>query len=939
MHVIFTLATVTLRYTLTYAGYAGAAGAVAWVRERFKDHTRTLPDALADAHDRAWQAVGMALAGDSLFARGTDLFHAGDVTAVRNAVRTFLADTTTGFEAVPARTRVLAAGELARLRGKGELARGFEEAPAELFAQLANPAAGLDAAVAAVTAVADALAADAPNLARVLRAGTADGPPLLVTAFLFFFRRAVEVTPELARGLTFDLLHTLARDQARGFEKLDRAAAGLFDQFDTLTRWRAATDHKLDQIIARLELLDQVARVAREYPVSRDLTVPVQVSVAGSRDKTAPAAVKAAVGRVSADELEAGDLAGAGDVLLSVGDLEGAQRMHQTAAELARRDGDTTAEAEARYKAYRDACERGRWPAALAALRRALELAPQRFAPFPLDKYELLGILGAGGFGTVFHCKERLGRREVAVKSLYAGETVRDAETAFREAEVLAGLDHPGVVRVWDKGYADEVRRLRPYLVMEYLPGGTLADRIKTGRLSVEVVLSIARQLAAAMKAAHALKVEGRPLLHRDIKPANVLISELAGGARGELEVKLIDFGLAAPAAGPADAAVTAERTRWQASIVGTLKYASPEQKREIDAPVGPASDVYAFGKTIQEALLGTIEPKYGDWATLPRGLRWQLLTVLEKATQRDPAKRYQSFDALLADIPAPPTSRWRIVAAAVVAAVVVGVAVGAARPATQTVVEVLSTVPPPAPPPPVPPEPFLPPGGNQVQIAPPPRLVGRTPGETKTILLGKTGVPLTLVWVPAGSVDTVYSWFDPRPIRIDRGFWLGQTEVTRGQWQAFHPGTDERPDLPVANLSYDKVTEFCESASSAGVVMRLPTEAEWEYAARAGTTTRWHFGDDAAELPRYAVYDANQTEPVGSRGPNSWGLKDMYGNVAEWCSDTLSTRTGPVRVVRGGSWSGGPGECRSGYRDSLAPHSQSPTVGFRVVVEEPEPR
>jgi len=131
------------------------------------------------------------------------------------------------------------------------------------------------------------------------------------------------------------------------------------------------------------------------------------------------------------------------------------------------------------------------------------------------------------------------------------------------------------------------------------------------------------------------------------------------------------------------------------------------------------------------------------------------------------------------------------------------------------------------------------------------------------------------------------------------------------------------------------------------GKTYRLPTEAEWEYACRAGTTTRYYFGDDANQLGDYAWYDGNSqktTHPVGQKKPNAWGLYDMSGNVWEWCEDNWHdsyknapsdgsawlTNDNNYHILRGGSWYYYPRDCRSAYRDlSGSPYF---SLGFRVV-------
>lgn len=206
------------------------------------------------------------------------------------------------------------------------------------------------------------------------------------------------------------------------------------------------------------------------------------------------------------------------------------------------------------------------------------------------------------------------------------------------------------------------------------------------------------------------------------------------------------------------------------------------------------------------------------------------------------------------------------------------------------------------------------------------------------------------------------------------KGFWIGKTEVTNSQYRPFRPGHDSgsvqgRPlngdDQPAVNLNGQDAQAFAEWLSweaGPGKRFRLPTEAEWEYAARAGATTRYYWGNDID--PRYANFsDRNDptgasignlddgqsvTSPVGNYLPNALGLHDMAGNVWEWtCSEynpnfggeeqRCSTRrpTEGQRVVRGGAWNNGPAELRSAKRLPRKTDYRDPTTGFRLVMEE----
>jgi formylglycine-generating enzyme required for sulfatase activity len=236
--------------------------------------------------------------------------------------------------------------------------------------------------------------------------------------------------------------------------------------------------------------------------------------------------------------------------------------------------------------------------------------------------------------------------------------------------------------------------------------------------------------------------------------------------------------------------------------------------------------------------------------------------------------------------------------------------------------------------------------------------------------------------------------------VEITRDFYLGQYAVTRGQFGAFvgdtgykteaeagdggigwdqdkkewrkskeynwrNPGFSQTDDHPVVNVSWNDADAYCKWAGKkTGRAVRLPTEAEWEYACRAGRPTRFFCGDDVEDLAGYAnVADASFrratgkgwgitsddgyafTAPVGKFRPNPWELYDMHGNVWQWCADwydreyyTKSTKKGPqgpnsgeYRVVRGGSWDINPRGCRAAHRVWYAPSSRCGAVGFRV--------
>lgn len=212
--------------------------------------------------------------------------------------------------------------------------------------------------------------------------------------------------------------------------------------------------------------------------------------------------------------------------------------------------------------------------------------------------------------------------------------------------------------------------------------------------------------------------------------------------------------------------------------------------------------------------------------------------------------------------------------------------------------------------------------------------------------------------------------WFtDQLPqhqVRISKGFWIGQTEVTQGQFKSImntEPWTKwslfrQSSNNAASYISWDHAVEFCKKLSQAeGVTYRLPTEAEWEYACRANTRTLYSFGDNDSSLGEYAwfVYNASNigedyAHAVGHKKPNGFGLYDMHGNVREWCSDWFDEEyysksplvdpqgplSGESRVIRGGCYLYGSLDCRSAHREFKESYKRLSTIGFRVVRVQP---
>ncbi len=221
-------------------------------------------------------------------------------------------------------------------------------------------------------------------------------------------------------------------------------------------------------------------------------------------------------------------------------------------------------------------------------------------------------------------------------------------------------------------------------------------------------------------------------------------------------------------------------------------------------------------------------------------------------------------------------------------------------------------------------------------------------------------GVKLEIVALPGGTFEmgSDNGTIDEKPkhkVTLSP-FAIGKYEVTQAQWQAVmgnNPSYFKGDNLPVERVSWLNVQKFIErlKLKTGNQTYCLPTEAEWEYAARAGSTGKYSFGDDAAKLGEYAWFRGNsgaKTHPVGLKKPNDWGLYDMQGNVSEWCQDWYSKdyyeqsvnstnprgpSSGEYRVLRGGPWFINIDDARPVYRGFYNPGDRDISVGFRVVV------
>ena len=221
------------------------------------------------------------------------------------------------------------------------------------------------------------------------------------------------------------------------------------------------------------------------------------------------------------------------------------------------------------------------------------------------------------------------------------------------------------------------------------------------------------------------------------------------------------------------------------------------------------------------------------------------------------------------------------------------------------------------------------------------------------------TAPRLPMIWVRPGTfyLRSTFGLGDDTEVTFTQGYWLGRTEVTQAQWQAVMayvplPSHYQGSERPVEKVTWDTVMIFCARLNTkeraagrlpADYEYSLPTEAQWEYACRAGTT-----GIFSGDIDAMAWHEANsggETHPVAQKQPNAWGFHDMHGNVMEWCAgwygsypggrvnDPIGAATGQFNILRGGSWGHQAGACRSAFRHWAVSHINNSGIGFRLAL------
>ncbi len=592
-----------------------------------------------------------------------------------------------------------------------------------------------------------------------------------------------------------------------------------------------------------------------------------------------------------------------------------------------------------------------------------------------LRDYKIEKLLGKGGMGTVYLAKDSFLDRYVAIKELSPLLTA-DAGLVERfrnEARMQAKLNHAGIVSL----HSFFEQNGRYYMVMEYASGRTLKDIIRqTGPIPEARALKILKQAVSALEYAHEMGI-----VHRDIKPSNIILDD-------NDRVKILDFGIAR---------IMGERGLTQTGQqLGTVAYMSPEQV-QAEKDIDGKTDIYSLGVTFFEMLSGRMPYDLNTESdfmvmnkivhdTLPDPRNYyphisdETIRLLEKMTQKDRHKRADiaelgSFfnggvhistpmmqEAANAsndvgknkgeisniDSTEPPAKKNNKEVKIFIAILV-------------TVIMIILFF-------------FLIPNKQHQRYS-----YNNYIDEVEEIdEMPEEAVdysPIDLIFVEGGTfwMGSNDGWADERPMHevTVSSFLIGRYEIRQKDWLGIfdsNPSTFKGDNLPVESVSWYDAVAFCNLLSAregltpcyggSGVNTycnwdadgyRLPTEAEWEYAALGGKKARGYQYAGSNTIGSVAWYDDNsdeKTHAVGQIYSNELGISDMSGNVSEWCwdwhdesyyssspaKDPRGPAKGETRIMRGGSWYNDSDICRTTYRGVGKADGLFTNVGFRIV-------
>ena len=529
-------------------------------------------------------------------------------------------------------------------------------------------------------------------------------------------------------------------------------------------------------------------------------------------------------------------------------------------------------------------------------------------------KYRIDKKLDNGGFGITYLGTQVGLERHVAIKEFFMKDfCIRDKQTSIvsipnddyrefadrfrskfiKEARTIAKLNHQHIIRVHDIFEENGTA----YYVMEFHSGGSLADLVeKRGRLSEDVALRYIRQVADALRYIH-----DHQLTHLDVKPANVLLDENQNAV-------LIDFGLTKH--------YDQTGAQTTTSPVGMSHGYAPLEQYSMGG-VGlfsPATDIYALGATLYKLLTGEVPPEANEvnedgLPPFPGYVSKQTAHAITEAMNPNRKKRPQTIDDFLALL-------------------------GDGEHRLQKHIDLAGGV-----------------RGCATHI---------TDDGGRQLIVNGVSFKMVLVdggeFVMGGTAEQACPDPDEMPqhkVKLS-AFFMSETLVTQALYKAVmgvnpsHFNTN--PQHPVESVTWHDCQRFIQTLNQiTGFKFRLPTEAEWEYAARGGQQSHGCQFAGSAEVDSVAWYEKNSemtTHPVMTKQPNELGIYDLSGNVWEWCADwkgeyfpekqtnPRGVEDGRERVSRGGAWFSSERTCRVSNRNSNVPGHRSMMLGFRIVLE-----
>ncbi|KOR29467.1 hypothetical protein TI04_08550, partial [Achromatium sp. WMS2] len=448
-----------------------------------QDPKQELAKALDQANTHTWRVLELAVAGNSMSQWLRQRFVTGAERGVLEPVRLWIQ--TQGEE-----FRLACAEELTMMRARKLLTLDPDwQANSQQLIAAYSTAPHSESALA--TLLSAAVQSDFPNLARFLSEYDTQWLP---QTFRYFFKHAVATCPLLRDMLQFETLERLQHTQAQGLAALEQTLTEQSVAIETELRQFSSEIGEWRRIAAESLAMQQaiyakVDSIYRQGPISPRLSSMLRSSSDLELLRTLEQRLQALPEEKRSVEI----LDAIGRLAVAVGNFSTGQQHFQQAAEVATANGQVAAAAQAKYNQYLTLLEQKQWEAALATLLQAVELDPQNLRPFPLDKYQPQRILGAGGFGVAFECYHKWLKYPVVIKTLYQKELERNIVEIFDEGAILKKIHHPSIISIADCDYAD-VAQTRPYLVMEYFPGVSLADYLEQhGALSIAQTVILAR--------------------------------------------------------------------------------------------------------------------------------------------------------------------------------------------------------------------------------------------------------------------------------------------------------------------------------------------------------------------------------------------------------------------------------------------------------------